>query len=63
MKIISFAKTKLGLLLLSSTVSVVVFVGVFETLENIQYYRWRTSFDNYAMDRSARLRCVRQTPC
>jgi lysophospholipase L1-like esterase len=46
-KIISFAKTNLGLVLLGSAVSVVVLAGLFETLATIHYYRWRTSFDNY----------------
>lgn len=47
MKIISFVKTKLGLVLLSSVVSVVVLLGVFEAIENIRYDRWRRNFDNY----------------
>jgi lysophospholipase L1-like esterase len=47
MKITSLAKTKLGLILLSSTVSMAILVGVFETIENIRYYRWRKNFDNF----------------
>jgi len=47
MKMFSFAKTRFGLLLLSSTISVVLFVGIFEIVENIRYYSWKANFDNF----------------
>jgi lysophospholipase L1-like esterase len=47
MNLLSFAKTKFGLLLLSTTITTVLFVGVFEIVKNIKYYRWKADFDNY----------------
>ena len=47
MKLLSFAKTKIGLLLLSSTITTVLFVGAFELVKNVKYYRWKADFDNY----------------
>ena len=47
MRIPSFAKTKLGLLLLSSLFSLVLFVGAYELVKHVEYYRWRETFDNF----------------
>lgn len=47
MNFLSFAKTKFGMVLLSSTITTVLFVGVFEIVKNVKYYRWRADFDNY----------------
>ncbi|MBM3143803.1 MAG: SGNH/GDSL hydrolase family protein [Chloroflexi bacterium] len=43
----SFAKSKVGLILLSSILSAVLFIGTFEIISNILYYRWKADFDNY----------------
>lgn len=43
---LSFVKTKFGLILLSSIISAVLFIGVYEVIKNIQYYRWKENFDN-----------------
>lgn len=47
MKAPSFAKTKLGLLLLSSLFSLVLFIGAYEIFRHVEYYRWRETFDNF----------------
>ena len=47
MVFLSFAKTKFGLLLISSTLTTVLFVGVFELVKSIKYERWKADFDNY----------------
>ena len=38
---------KFGLSLASTIVAVILFVGVFEVVENIRYSIWRTNFDNF----------------
>lgn len=47
MKFTSWAKTNIGVFLISSTLTTVVCVGAFEIFENIQYYRWKADFNNY----------------
>ena len=44
---LSFAKTKSRLLLLSSIVSAALCGGAFEIFKNIEYHRWKENFDNY----------------
>lgn len=46
MKFFSFAKTRLGLIMLSSIISAVMFAGIFEIVESIRYYLWKKNFDN-----------------
>ena len=43
----SFVKTKTGLVVVSSTITIILFVGLFEIIKNVQYYRWKADFDNY----------------
>jgi len=47
LKRISFFKTNLGLVLVSSTASALLLAGAFELIENIRYFFWRKRFDNF----------------
>jgi lysophospholipase L1-like esterase len=44
---LSFVKTKFGLLLLSSIISAVLIVGAFEIVKTLQYYRWKANYNKF----------------
>ena len=43
---VSSIKSKFGLILLSTMISAIIFVGAFELVNTILYYRWKSDFDN-----------------
>lgn len=43
---LSFVKTRPGLILLSSIISAILFVGVFELVASMHYDRWKADFDS-----------------
>lgn len=43
----AFRMGKFGLSLVSTVVAIILFVGVFEVVENIRYSIWRENFDNF----------------
>ena len=47
MKLVSSTKAKVGLLLLSTVFSAVLFIGGYELYKHKWYYRWKAGFDNF----------------
>jgi hypothetical protein len=46
LSMLSFAKTKPGLVLVSMTISIVLLVGVFEIVQTVRYRHWKANLDH-----------------